>query len=520
MRSICVDCMEHAHAIQRERTTHANAVIAFLTLAWLPGPLQGAVEPSAQPPVQRQREQAPTSGTVPIDLRDNRIFVQLTCVRPDGSLRQARFQVDSGGGSVILSESLSHDLALRSIGSPSEEDGETFQLVTSPEIRIGEMPLNLSDVSTVVATGSKGDFSPGSGAEGFFPAPLLRKYEVVFDYPARRFTLAQPGALTPRGVPVPSPIGANSGFPRIELTVDGEKYGFLLDTGAAYTMISKTLIDKWKATHPDWPRCVGAAGAANMIGGAFDAKAEMLRLAEMRWDTFHLPRVGVVSRPPGTFEKQMSEMMTAPIVGAIGGNVLRAFRVEIDYQHGMTYLEKGNDVESDGQNTVGVVIGAHPDGSYTISGVAQCRGKNLVEGVQSGDKIIGINDWAVTGSLADVLHELQGTPGEVKNMLRSTRWKKNHYPSDCHFSLVEEPVPRNSGTNYCFLAFFGGSWAGVGDFVSPGISFGESASLRITSVGTAASNTARFVCCRTCRLSKKALTSASVPGDPTEASAL
>jgi len=66
----------------------------------------------------------------------------LTCVRPDGSLRQARFQVDSGGGSVILAESLSHDLGLKSIGSPSEEEGETFQPVTSPEIRIGEMPLN------------------------------------------------------------------------------------------------------------------------------------------------------------------------------------------------------------------------------------------------------------------------------------------------------------------------------------------------------------------------------------------
>lgn len=241
-------------------------ILSLLTLASLLASSKGAGEPSAQPRVQRQREQAATSGTVPIDLRDNRVFVQLTCVRPDGSLRQARFQVDSGGGSVILSESLSHDLALKSIASPSQEDGETFQPVTSPEIRIVEMPLNLSDVSTIVTVGSKGEFSPGSGAEGFFPARLLRKYEVVFDYPARQFTVAQPGALKPRGVPVRSPIGANSGFPRIELTVDGEKYGFLLDTGAAYTMISQTLIDKWNAKHRpyvniwpphcrDWPTC-------------------------------------------------------------------------------------------------------------------------------------------------------------------------------------------------------------------------------------------------------------------------
>jgi PDZ domain/Aspartyl protease len=394
-----------------------TVILALLTLASLLVPSKAAAQPSTQPRVQMQRVQAATSGTVPIDLRDNRIFVQLTCVRPDGSLRQARFQVDSGGGSVILSESLSHDLALKSIGSPLKEEGETFQPVTSPEIRIGEMPLNLSDVSTVVAVGLKSEFSPGSGAEGFVPARLLRKYEVVFDYPARQFTMAQPGALKPRGMPVPSPIAAKSGFPRIELTVDGEKYGFLLDTGAAYTMISQTLIDKWQATHPDWPRCVGAVGAANMIGGALDAKAEMLRLPEMHWGTFDLPRVGVVSRPPGTFEKWMSDMMTAPIVGSIAGNVLRAFRIEIDYRHGVTYLEKGKDVDPEGLNTVGVVIAAHPDANYTVGGVAQCGGKSLAEGVQPGDKLISINDWAVTGSLADVLHELQGKRGEVKNMV-------------------------------------------------------------------------------------------------------
>ena len=393
------------------------AILALLVMALLLVPSKGAVDPSAQPQVPSQEVQAATSGTVPIDLRDNRIFVQLTCVRPDGSLRQARFQVDSGGGAVILSESLSHDLALKNIGSPSKEEGEMFQSVTSPEIRIGEMRLNLSNVNTIVAVGSKGEFSPGSGAEGFVPARLLRKYEVVFDYPERQFTMAQPGSLKPRGVPVPSPIAAKSGFPRIELTVDGEKYGFLLDTGAAYTMISQALIAKWQAKHPEWPGCVGAVGAANMIGGEFDAKAEMLRLPEMQWGTFDLLQVGVVSRPPGTFEKWMSDMMTAPVVGSIAGNVLRAFRIEIDYQHGVTYLEKSKDVDIEEPATVGVVIGVRPDASYTISGVAECRGKNLVEGVQSGDKLIGIDEWAVTGSLGDVLRELQGKRGEVKNML-------------------------------------------------------------------------------------------------------
>lgn len=399
-----------------------TGIFALLMLASLPVFSKAAAQPLTKPRVQGQGTKRATSGTVSIDLRDNRIFVQLTCVRQDGSLRQARFQVDSGGGAVILSESLSHDLALKGTGSPSKGDeDEMFQPVNSPQIRIGEMPLDLTGVSTVVPVGSKSEFSAGSGAEGFLPARVLRKYEVVFDYPARQFTVAQSGALKPRGVPVPSPVASKSGFPRVELSVDGQEYGFLLDTGAAYTMVSQTLMDKWHAAHPDWPRCIGAVGAANMVGGTSDAKAEMLRVPEMRWGTFNLPRVGVVSRPPGTFEKWMSGMMSAPIVGSIAGNMLRAFRIEIDYRHGVTYLQREPDASQEALNVVGVVIGARPDGTYMIGGSAQCGGKDAIEGVQLGDKLVQINDWTVKGSLADVLDHLRGKPGETKSL--TLEWK-------------------------------------------------------------------------------------------------
>jgi len=394
-----------------------TAILFLLAVSSLLAHSKASQRSSIQASVKGKGTKAATSGAVPIDLRDNRVFVTLTCVRADGSLRPVRFQVDSGGGAVILAESLSHDLALKSIGPVSKEEGDIYQPVSSPQIRIDEMPLDLAGVNTVVLVGSKSEFSPGSGAEGFLPARVLRKYQVVFDYPARQFTMAQPGALKPRGVPVPSPIAEKSGFPRIELSVDGQKYGFLLDTGAAYTMISQTLIDKWQAAHPNWPHCVGAVGAANMIGGASDAKAEMLRIPEMQWGTFDLPRVGVVSRPAGTFEKWMSGMMTAPIVGSIAGNMLRAFRIEIDYPHGVTYLERQADASQESLNVVGVVIGVRLDGSYIIGGVAHCGDKNAVDGVQPNDRLISINNWMVNGSLANVLQQLQGKPGEAKTLV-------------------------------------------------------------------------------------------------------
>lgn len=373
---------------------------------------------TAPPRPARPQNGSVTSGTVPLDLRDNRVFVDLNVKRPDGSFRKARFQVDSGGGAVILADSLRNDLALKDLGPASKEEGQNFQPVSAPEIRIANMPLDLAGVPVLAAPGTKDQYEPGAGAEGFLPSRVLRKYEVVFDYPARKFTMAQPGVLKPRGTAVPSPIGEQTGFPRIEMTVDGEKYGFLLDTGGAYTMISQTLITKWRAAHPDWPHCTGAVSAANMIGGQFDGKAEMLRIPEVHWGAFDLHGVGLVSRPVGTFEHYMSQMMSAPIVGSIAGNVLRGFRVEIDHAHGTTYLEKGSDAEPHDPDVAGIIVGAAADGSYVIGGVANCNGKDAVEGVEAGDKLLRIGDWEATGaSLADVLQALQGRPGETKTLI-------------------------------------------------------------------------------------------------------
>jgi len=57
-----------------------------------------------------------------------------------------------------------------------------------------------------------------------------------------------------------------------------------------------------------------------------------------RWGEFPLAEFGVTSQREGTFEKMMSGMMTAPIVGSLAGNVLKRFRVELDYPNEKLYL--------------------------------------------------------------------------------------------------------------------------------------------------------------------------------------
>lgn len=172
-------------------------------------------------------------------------------------------------------------------------------------------------------------------ADGMVPGHVLSRYHVIFDYPAATFTLASPRVLTPRGTALPMPVSTPQGFPRTELDVDGTRYGMLLDTGASFTMVSELVLSAWGQRHPDWPRHPGAFGEAATLGGQ---TLETMFVAQGTWGGFVLSEVGVTSQRAGTFERYLSGMMRQPIVGSLAGNVLKGFRVELDYAHETLYL--------------------------------------------------------------------------------------------------------------------------------------------------------------------------------------
>jgi hypothetical protein len=178
--------------------------------------------------------------------------------------------------------------------------------------------------------------APGH-ADGLLPGHVLAKYHVVFDYPAGTFTIARPGALAPRGTPSAMPVGAESGFPRTEIVVDGKPYGMLLDTGASFTMVSQVVLAAWGQAHADWERHQGAHGEAATLGGE---TLETMYLPGATWNAIELGRFGVTSQREGAFEKWMSSMMAAPIVGSLAGNVLKQFRVDLDYPDAKLYLSR------------------------------------------------------------------------------------------------------------------------------------------------------------------------------------
>jgi predicted aspartyl protease len=389
------------------RATLASAALLIFLLS-----LACPAQTSQAPP-------APRSATVPFLLEDNRVFVDLTFTKPDGSPRSAHFWVDTGGGGFLMAEPLARDLGLDLSGKPMEEDGAKLLAVTPPAVRIGNLPLDMKDARVLVMMGHKTIQDGFNHAEGMLPGHVLQRYQVVIDYGTQRFTLALPGTLKMRGTRLNTPVQQHMGFPRLEATIAGKSYGFLLDCGAAYTMISQNVLDEWAKAHPEWPRATGAVGAPNM-GVPMEVGLEVTRVPQMLLGPLQLRAIGMVARRKGIFEDRISPAMTGPIAGAIAGNVLRNYRVQIDYAEGATYLEKiGNpSPNANDLDVVGLILQPRPDGSFTVLGVAQKDGKPVVEGIEKKDRLLKIEGRDVVGkTLQEVLQSLQGKPGEIRHLV-------------------------------------------------------------------------------------------------------
>jgi hypothetical protein len=357
------------------------------------------------------------TATVPLIVEGNVPMIDLEFVRPDGSMQTGRFVVDSGGGAFLLTEKLANAIGLKATGPARSAEGARFAPALPPQARVGGMPLDLEGARVFIMAGQD-RFNFRDGVDGMFPGHVLERYHVIFDYPGRKFTLAARGSVKPRGIAVPSPVRPQNGFARIELTVGGRKSGFLLDTGASYTMIGMATLEEWSgAAGTPWPRHVGAVGDANMGGGKMEAEALMMRIPEIRVADFIVSGAGAVSRPVGVYEKSMSQSMTAPIVGALGGNVLRQFRVEIDYAAGVTYFERNGKDDVEDLNLVGLTLGEAPNHTVSVTTVSAAADKTLRAQVRPGDLLRSVDGTSVAGlSLLQIVDRLRGKPGDEKKL--------------------------------------------------------------------------------------------------------
>jgi hypothetical protein len=197
-----------------------------------------------------------------------------------------------------------------------------------------------------------------AGDAGFLGRRWFAGRVWTFDYRAGRLLLRPPGNLPPHDPEQRVPLGFQTDatglrtmhFPRIRVAVAGDSLDLLFDTGAtmvltdsalsimgdgrparrATSFISAAVFDGWRVDHPEW----------RVIERATSVGADLIELPEIEVASHRVGPVWFERRSAGTFEDWMSRMMDRQIVGALGGDALRFFRVTVDYPNAVAIFER------------------------------------------------------------------------------------------------------------------------------------------------------------------------------------
>jgi Aspartyl protease len=365
------------------------------------------------PRLHAQSRNAVVHVTVPMSVEGNAPIVTLKFKRQDGGSRTARFIFDSGGGAIIVDEGLATALGLKPEGAELSEDGQRFRAVNVPAAHVGRMPVDLRTSKAFVHLGAT-SFTNRETVEGLLPGKALEHYQIVLDYPRQLLSIGEPGTIPHQGEPLSSPYVASSGHPRVEVSIGGLTYGFLLDTGTKLTLLREDLLQRWSQEHPAWPRSRGAVGPANVNGAADDAL--LLRIPAFQVGSFTVVHVATASRPDRTYSATSFET-PAPIVGALGGNVLSQFRVEIDYPEQLLFLKPSGKTQANDFDTVGLVLDADAAGELVVRAVSSSASSITRQNVLPGDVILQIGNVSKAPyTLTKAARALSGAVGERKQL--------------------------------------------------------------------------------------------------------
>lgn len=356
--------------------------------------------------------QAPAQGRTPFLLDGNRMYAELDFVRPDGSIHRALAFVDMGSPDMELRGPLFTELQL------NQQNHLRFKM--------GGLVVDVPAADVSHDPAKPRPLGPELKLEAILPASVLQHYQVVIDYRKRQLTLARPGTLKPAGRAVPFRINAHTGLIAVRGTIDDKPYPITIDCGSAYTWLSQDVAKDWLAAHPRWQRGMGAVGPSNMMmsGDATETEGILMRLPEIALASVALKNVGALvpgvshNFPGGlTLFQWYSEKNATPVIGWIGGNVLKNFRLFIDYPERRIYWTRQSALQRNELTDIGLTL-RYEGGTFLVAGIARKDGKPTLEGVLPGDKLIRIGDLVTQGAMWGAVYDaLHGKKGEIKTLV-------------------------------------------------------------------------------------------------------
>ncbi len=273
------------------------------------------------------------------------------------------FYLDTGGGSDMLFASAAERLGLQT--DSARVGGQDMVFSDWPQWRADASIPPASDSAgpsagrlLVVPFGGQLAALMDSTDAGFLGGKWFAGRTWTLDYSAGELWLRAPGDLPPHqpehevtlGFQVDSAGRRTTHFARINAVIDGDSLDFLFDAGAttiltdsalqvladgrparrAASFLSAAVFDSLRARHPDW-RTVKHGSSFGM---------DFLEVPAVEIAGWRVGPVWFERRPIGAFERYMSSMMDRPVVGALGGEAFRFFRITIDYPNAIAVFER------------------------------------------------------------------------------------------------------------------------------------------------------------------------------------
>jgi hypothetical protein len=394
---------------------------------------------------------APKSVTLPITLDHDRVVIDVYLPLPDGTTKRIRGWVDNGNPDLTMSRRAATLMGLNvtcddkactapppaaiMLGDP--KTGMQIPLVNIKDVKI---PLKPVSAATVMV--------PGMSAEINIPSSVLRRYDVLINFPDREFTIAQPGTLKFKGISSKALINPANGLAQVPSQIENKKYNLALDVGSSISFLSEELFDKLHSSHPDWPHMTGAIGPANLWGSPEEPAWKLLRVDRLQFGPLYLtsvPMVDFIKEGMSWFEKRAG----VATIGLLGSNALLNYRIGLDYAHSMVYFDIGSTFRAPDFDVIGFTLRPEDDGRFTILGIAGFDGNPSVsgppDGGQIGDHLVAVDGIPVPDStMGQVWSLLEGTPGQERKLSLERSGKKFDVVAHVQHFLGEPPEEKDS----------------------------------------------------------------------------
>lgn len=325
---------------------------------------------------------------IPIQIENNLVLIG---VRVNGAQAEAPFILDTGAESSVIDRGDLERLGLRASGNvAADTGGGSVEAVNVKNVAfsVGGRTLPPSDVVAIDLAGLESGL--GQRIAGILGSEIFKRYAVEIDYASRVVRLHAPGSYRPPGTAHSLPIALEGQIPLISVkfpAADGKvgegKLEF--DTGQAGSLtLVKAFADAHRFVAPSQPILQITAGG--ILAGK--VSAFVTRINEVRLDTIRFERV-VANITPTADDAGIGE----GTVGLLGGEVLRRFKVVIDYSRSQVTLEPnqyiGEPFEFD---MSGLSLAAQGDDlrEYRVRSVIRAT-PAAQAGIAAGDIIVSID---------------------------------------------------------------------------------------------------------------------------------